>query len=702
MRLRQVIAALVSFGLGAGSLSLAPALAGAAAPPTRAAVQRSSPAAAPAAVVSATPANAPVDFSVGLQLSDPAGALAFERSVSDPASASYRHYLTPAQWERRFSPSQSSVDAVTSWLRSQGIAVDAVTPDRMTVQASGSAAAVEQAFTTGLNEYRHLGRTVRLASGPLTVPSSLAGVITGVTGVDQNVATPANLTGADVPRAAVRPAAKSPGKEIPQPEGFRNAPPCSASYAKKSDTTDPAYGGGYPGPLPYAVCGYVPGQLQGAYGLTPQIAGGITGKGVTVAIVDAYASPTLLSDAQQYSQRNQPGEVLAPAQFSELLSKSFNDTELCEASGWFGEQTLDVEAVHATAPGSNILYVGAKNCLGGLYNSVQQVVDGHLAQIVTDSWGDNGGDLLDSPGTRRSFDNILLMAGGTGIGVLFSAGDNGDEFSTLGMTVADYPPSSPYVTAVGGTSLQVGIGKTRVGELGWSTSKSALCTTTLVEGEYPECATPLLNTWLPPAPGAYDYGGGGGTSYQYPEPAYQEGVVPAALAGRNTAITGIANRVEPDISMDADPTTGMLVGETQTFPNGTHYDEYRIGGTSLASPLFGGAMALADQAAGVPLGFVNPLLYKLTASSSAASAFYDVRPHGKQANVRVDYLNGINTKEGKITSVRVLDYEGREVFCSGTGNCTHQKVALSTGAGFDSMTGIGSPGSGLVTALAKP
>ncbi|HEX7609376.1 MAG TPA: protease pro-enzyme activation domain-containing protein, partial [Solirubrobacteraceae bacterium] len=194
-----------------------------------------------------------------------------------PAGASYRRYLTPAQWEKRFSPSQASVNAVTSWLRSQGVTVESVTPDRMTVQASGSAAAVEQAFATGLGEYRHLGRTVRLASAPLTVPGSIAALITGVTGVDQNVATPAGLTGADIP-ATPRRAAKKPVKEIPQPEGFRNAPPCSASYAKKLDTTDPAYGGGYPSPLPYAVCGYVPAQLQGAYGLTSQLAGGHHGQ----------------------------------------------------------------------------------------------------------------------------------------------------------------------------------------------------------------------------------------------------------------------------------------------------------------------------------------------------------------------------------------------------------------------------------------
>jgi subtilase family serine protease len=446
----------------------------------------------------------------------------------------------------------------------------------------------------------------------------------------------------------------------------------------------------------------VSAQLQGAYGLKPRIAQGIDGKGVTVAVVDAYASPTLLSDAQQYSQKNQSGEVLSSSQFSELLSKSYNDVELCEASGWYGEQTLDVEAVHATAPGANILYAGAKNCVTGLYDSVQQIVDEHLAQVITNSWGDNGGDLLDSPGTRRSFDNVLLMADGTGIGVQFSAGDNGDEFTTLGSTVADYPPSSPYATAVGGTSLQVGKDRVRIGELGWSMSKSDLCNAALEAAQFPGCTTSSLSTWLPPAPGAYDYGGGGGTSYEYPEPAYQQGVVPTELAERNTAITGIRNRVEPDISMDADPATGVLVGETQEFPNGTYYDQYRIGGTSLASPLFAGVMADADQAAGVSLGFVNPLLYSLDASPAAAGAFYDILPGGKQALVRNDYLNEVNAKEGVLTSVRTLDHEGREVFCSGTGNCTTQKVALTTAPGFDSMTGLGSPGNELVAALSKP
>jgi subtilase family serine protease len=696
VRHRHLSTALVTLGLGLA----APAGAALAAttPAGRTVVQSLSRAATPTAELRATPASTAIDFNVGLQPTDAAGATTLAQEVSDPSSPSYRHYLTPAGWESRFSPSKSAADAVRSWLKSEGIAVEEVTPDRLTIQASGTAAAISHAFGVGLGEYRRAGRVVRLASASLTVPSSIAALISGVSGVDQELATHDGLTGAARRGAVV---AKS-GAPIPQPEGFRNAPPCSTYFKQAKDTTDPAYGGGYPA-LTYAPCGYTPPQLQGAYDLSAPIAGGIDGNGVTVAIVDAYASPTLLADAQQYASKNQPTQPLASGQYSQVLSKSFNEVEACEASEWFGEQTLDVEAVHATAPGANILYMGAKNCDTGLYNSVQQVVDGHLAQIITDSWGDDGGDLLDSAGSRRSFDNVLLMAIGTGIGVQFSAGDDGDEFTTLGFTAADYPPSSPYDTAVGGSSLEVNKKNARSAELGWSTSKSELCTPLLEELEEPGCSTATLNTWLPAAPGAYDYGGGGGTSYEYPEPSYQVGVVPAALAERNSAITGIANRVEPDISMDADPTTGMLVGETQTFPDGTYYDQYRIGGTSLSSPLFAGVMADADQAAGGPLGFVNPLLYSLDSSkTTAAGAFYDVKSKKLQALVREDYLDGVDAEEGMLTSVRTLNYEGPEEFCSGTGNCTHQNVALNTGKGFDSMTGIGTPGPSLLTELAAP
>lgn len=363
----------------------------------------------------ATDPSTSFDFNVGLQLRNAAGAVAEAQAVSDPSSASYRQYLTTRQWERQFSPTRSSVAAVTGWLQSQGITVDAVTPDRMTVEATGTAAQVASAFGTSLNQYRLAGQTVRLASGALSVPAELAGMVSGVTGVDEILATPDDTTGSDV-----APAAAGPATSIPQPPGFRNPTQgCGAYYGQKADTTDPAYGDGFEHPMLDAVCGYTPSQLQSAYGLSSDIAEGDNGKGVTVAVVDAYASPTLFADAKTYSSMNQKGEVLKKAQFSESLASGFNDTTECQASGWFGEQTLDVEAVHAMAPGAHILYMGAKNCVTGLFNSVQQVVDAHAASIITDSWGDTAGDLLDPPGVRASFDNVLLMADGTGIGVQF-------------------------------------------------------------------------------------------------------------------------------------------------------------------------------------------------------------------------------------------------------------------------------------------
>jgi subtilase family serine protease len=699
LRITSSTAALVTFV--AAFAGTAPALAVSGPAVSDTVVQQRSTAAAPAAQTGLTPPATPVEFDVGVQLRDPAGALAFEQAVSDPGSPNYRQFLTPAQWEARFSPTQASVEAVGAWLRSQGISVEGVTPDRMTIEASASASAVEKAFGTGLADFRRDGRVLRLATEALKVPAPLADLISGISGVDQQLSRPRVLTGAGARRRAQSSPDSSP---IPPPEGFRTASPCSAHYGQKLDRSDPPYGGGFSSPLPYTTCGYTPPQLQGTYGLSTHIAGGVDGSGVTVAVVDAYAASTLVADAREYSERNQPGQVLQAGQLSELLSKSFNERAFCEAEEWSIEQTLDIEAVHATAPGAHILYVGAKNCGTGLNTAVQQVVDGHLAQIITDSWGADGGDVLEPKSARAAFDDVLLMAAGTGIGVQFASGDEGDEFIDFGVSLTGYPESSPYQTSVGGTTLEVGRSDNRTGEFGWSTSESILCTPLAELEGRPGCTSGRLEKWLPAAPGEYLYGSGGGTSYSYPEPWYQEGVVPVALARRNTPVTGIRNRVEPDISMDADPSTGMLVGETQRFPDGVYYDQYRIGGTSLSSPLFAGVMADVDQAAGGALGFVNPLLYRLAASPTAARSLADVVSGGKQAAARLDYVNGIDEEEGLEHEVRVIEYEGREEFCEGEGRggCSRQKVTLSTAPGFDSMTGLGAPGRGFVAALAKP
>jgi len=192
------------------------------------------------------------------------------------------------------------------------------------------------------------------------------------------------------------------------------------------------------------------------------------------------------------------------------------------------------------------------------------------------------------------------------VSVQFSSGDQGDNFTTVGFNSPDYPASSPYATAVGGTSLAIGPSGERTGEWGWSTSKSILCTESLAALRALGCTKLKVGRYIPAAPGKYDYGSGGGTSYHYTQPSYQAGIVPAALAERNKAVVQGPMRTVPDVSMAADPATGMLIGETQAFPTGIEYGEYRVGGTSMASPLFAGVMALADQRAGKSLGFVNP------------------------------------------------------------------------------------------------
>ncbi|MBS1843464.1 MAG: S8/S53 family peptidase [Actinobacteria bacterium] len=681
------------------------------------AIQGRAPAAVPANETSSTPAEEMIEFDVGVVPRDLPGAEALAQEVTDPTSPDYRRFLSPRQWVSRFSPTVKADIEVVRSLRRAGFKVVKVTPDRMTVIAEGTAEQVEAYFGTSLAQYEVGEEEVRLASSSLSAPANVAPLISGVRGINEVRAKPANLTGAaDEANSPAWWPGHGPGhghwpppsgeEEVEQPAGFRPGKPCSTYFGQELASTLPAFGDGFPNPLSYAPCGYKPAQLQGAYNLSSSIAKGLDGTGVTVAVVDAYVSPTLYGDAVEYAKRNQSSQPWRRGQYREMIQRPFTKTEECEASGWSGEQTLDVEAVHAMAPGAKVLYVGGKNCTVALYNAVQEVVDGHLANIVTDSWSNGPEEEAgETEQSREAFNHVLLMAAGTGVGVQFSSGDEGDNFIVSGKQLPTFPATSPYATAVGGTSVEIGAQNNRLGETGWSTGISTLCTEEMVE--LGGCEASELGQWLPPAPGEYDYGGGGGTTNQYAEPWYQQPVVPAELAGRLG--TGVMNRVVPDISMEGDPSTGMLVGETQAFADGTYYDEYRIGGTSLSSPLLAGVMADADQAARGSLGFVNPLLYHLAASGSTG-AFYDVLPAGNQAVVRNDYLNGENAEEGVLTSARVLGLEGAtEYFCerpnAETGECEVAEEAaqesLSAAPGYDSMTGIGSPGDQFIAALSS-
>jgi subtilase family serine protease len=634
-------------------------------------------------------AGSPIDVEVVLKLRNADEAQAVANAVSTPSSPNYRHYLSTADWNSRFAPTDATVASVKAWLTHHGLKVGDVPSNNLFVPASGTPSQIERAFSTTLNNYSLAGKTVRGAATDISIGSEIAGSVDGVVGIDDTSAFIHPSLVAD--GAAAAGPSFPPGGPYPPTAGFRNAPPCSKFSGTQLDTTDPSFGGGWPAHMPYQVCGFTPAQLRQAYGMDAALNRGFDGTGQTVAIIDAYDSPTILKDAQMYASVADSQHPLAARQFTDMKASSYRagGPSLCDAPGWFSEQSLDVEAVHGMAPGAHIVFVAGRSCLDvDLIDALNKVVSGHLAQIVSNSYGNNGEAVPKSE--IPIHEHILSEAAATGIGVYFSSGDFADEWETLGQVTPDFPADIPGVTAVGGTSLSLNqagpptaapLAGTAYGfETGWETGKSYLCTTFLIRGGFPPCIGAKNGSWNPPHPGFLVYGSGGGTSRLFAQPSWQAGVVPDNIAEANGKTP---MRAVPDVAADADPTTGMLIGQTQAFPNGVYWDTYRIGGTSLACPLFAGMMALADQVAGAPHGFANPLLYSLHGSST----FHDVVPHAKTGDVRVDFLNGFNGSGGTFTTVRTFDYQGPEIAPTGL---THA-LTLHPADGWDNQTGNGSP-----------
>jgi subtilase family serine protease len=562
----------------------------------------------------------------------------YAQAVSDPNSAAYGHYLTPAQTQARYGATGQQISEVTGWLKSAGLQVTASNQHYLTV--TGDVAAAEKAFGTQLHDYTKGGKTYHAPATTASAPASLKGAVLTVTGLDN------------------APKMSHHDDKLPGPgAAFVNAGPFSSSYGSNTDKSLPSAFGTQ---APYAIKGYTGAQLRAAYG-----AGAYTGKGATVAITDAYASPTIVGDAAHYASLH-GDKPYKSGQLRQVLPKHYTATKPaeCDASGWYGEETLDVEAVHAVAPDADIVYVGSSSCNDDdLLDALSKVVDHHLADIVSNSWGDV--EANETPDVAAAYDQVFQQGAVEGIGFYFSSGDGGDNVAGTGVKQADTPGNSPWATSVGGTSLGVGKNDTYQFETGWGTERGVLS----ADGK----------SWATPT---YTSGAGGGTSKLYAQPSYQRGIVPDSLALANGG--SVKQRVEPDIAAVADPNTGFLVGQTQTFLDGSvKYGEYRIGGTSLAAPVIAGVQALTQQARhGLPIGFANPLIY----SRYGTSAYHDVTDHPFGPNVtlsevRVDYANSENADAGTITSLRVL---GRD-------------ASLHATVGYDDVTGVGTPATGYVT-----
>lgn len=601
-------------------------------------------------------ASTDVEGEVYLPLKNQAGAEALATAVSTPGTSRYRKPLSPKAWIAAYAPTKSDVDQVTGYLRAQGLSITAVPASHEFVVFRGAASVVDSVLGTSLHTYRHAQQTLVAPSTAPSLPASVAGLVSGVS-VDQGRL----LTHPELVQQGETPASAAPTRTLRQqaaaPTGI-NAQ-CSAYDGEHTATVPAAYGRTS---VPTFACGYVPSQIRSAYGVDALGKRGVSGQGQTVAVIDAYASPSIVQDTDSYSaQHGEP--ALTSATFAQQVPapSQFTDQVLCQQpSGWQGEETLDVQSVHAVAPSAKILYVGGTNCGGGLDVAMSRILDQGLANLVSNSYGDVGENL--SLSSIRGQENLHVQAAGEGIGLYFSSGDNGDESASLGSAQPDFPASSPWVTAVGGTSLGVAKNGSKTYETGWGDLLDQIVT------------SPRGNVYSTPLPGGIVGGGaGGGRSTLFDQPAYQRGVVPAGLAN--------GKRVSPDLAALADPYTGFSIGIRPITDDGTlatgSFENETYGGTSLASPITAALSALVQQSTNTRLGFANPTLY--ATYRTAPASFTDVTPPASP--IALAYTSATSGHDFLVT----LDHD----------------TSLTTATGYDDVTGLGAVSFRGLTAVAR-
>jgi subtilase family serine protease len=267
--------------------------------------------------------------------------------------------------------------------------------------------------------------------------------------------------------------------------------------------------------------GYGPVQFQTAYGLPSSTAG----SGQTIGIVDAYDDPNIESDLGVYSsQYGLPSCTTATGCFKKV-NQTGGTTYPSKNAGWALEISLDVEIAHALCPNCKILLVEATTNSFTNLLAAEDYAAAH-ANIVSNSWG--GGESSGEISNDSHFNHI-------GLPITFSSGDSGYG--------VEYPAASQYVTAVGGTTLNLNSNNTRKSETVWS-------------------------------------GAGSGCSAYEPKPSWQTD-------------SGCARRTVADVAADADPNTGAAVYDTVRYQGRSGW--LQVGGTSLASPIIASTYALAGN-----------------------------------------------------------------------------------------------------------
>jgi hypothetical protein len=523
------------------------------------------------------------------------------RAQQDPASPLYHKWLNPEQYADRFGLSPSDLAKITAWLERMGFANVQIARSRTFVTMSGTAAQARTAFQTPIRHYRVNGSLHYANAADPVLPIELRGVVGGIRGLDDFR-----------PHPHVRP---------------------------RPRFTSPLSGKHY----------FAPGDFTTVYGLQPLYSSGIDGTGQSIAV--AGQTDIQLSDIEAF-QRASGLPVKDPTIVLDGVDPGVSSTDLSEAD-------LDLEWAGAVAPGATIIYVNSMDAFG----SATYAIDQNLASVVSLTYG--GCEFNFSLNQLNTMNSVFAQANAQGITVVVASGDAGaadcdESFSatspppsiaTQGLAV-DFPASSPFVTAVGGTEFNEGTG-TYWGSTNGPTAGSAL-------SYIPEMA------WNDTAADGTLSASGGGASAFFAKPSWQQG-------------PGVPNdgvRDVPDVALNAS-------GDHDAFlycSGGWCVDGFRnaqtfldvVGGTSCGAPTFAGVVALLNQKAHSVQGNVNPTLYSLAATSP--EAFHDVTVGGNQVPCLIGSLD-----------------------------CTTGTLGYAAGPGYDQATGLGSPNAhNLITAAAAP
>lgn len=347
---------------------------------------------------------------------------------------------------------------------------------------------------------------------------------------------------------------------------------------------------------------YGPKQIQVAYDIQPLLNAGITGKGRTIVIVDAFQNPFIQTDLAAFDSTfglNDPTlNIIAPDGLTPF------DITSNDQIGWSAEIALDVQYAHAVAPDATIDLVLAKSDQDAdILSATKFAITHNLGDTISQSFGED--ESCVDPQILKQEHDLFALATLEGMTLFASSGDDGASLPTCDGSsftlAASSPATDPLVTAVGGTSLN---------------------------------ANP--DTGVYSSETAWD-GSGGGFSVIYPRPVYQIGAT-----GKQKG------RGEPDVADVADPNTGVLIhfgvgnelfGFDPTDPN----IFFQIGGTSAGSPQWAGIAALGAQKAHHRLGLINPTVYAILHNPFFyGKDFHDITT----GNNIVDGLGGFNAGKG--------------------------------------------------------